>query len=109
MALGASVQPLTNSAASINSRTGSRGRIPSGILDGYPFQDISHILTPIGGTLHMGKNLPPLYNSGYILGISKKLSQRRAVYPVSGVLQAVKLHTPFENMLQLATAPQLGH
>jgi hypothetical protein len=73
-ALGASVQPLTNSAASINSRTGIRGRIPSGILDGYPFKDVSHILAPVGGALHMLVNLAPLNDMSHVGRITKKLS-----------------------------------
>ena len=48
----------------------------SGMLERYPFKDISHILTPIGGALHMLINLTPLNNLSHIGGVIKKLSLR---------------------------------
>src|SRR3972149_5755068 len=51
MALGASVQPFTNSAARTRSRTASSGRPISGMLQGDALQDIGYILAAVGGVL----------------------------------------------------------
>ena len=48
----------------------------SGMLESYPFEDISHILTPIGCALHMLINLAPLDNVSNICGIIKQFSHR---------------------------------
>ncbi|GAI51194.1 unnamed protein product, partial [marine sediment metagenome] len=58
MALAASLKPLTTPkpiAKTIITRRSQREK--SGILEGYPFKDIRHILTPISGTLHILINL----------------------------------------------------
>ena len=73
-------------------------REESGILEGYPFKDIRHILTPIGGTLHILINLTPLNNLSHIGGIIKKLSLCRALYLISHILQTINLHTSGENL-----------
>ena len=69
------------------------------MFEGYPFKDISHILTPVSGTLHMRINLTPLNNVSNIGGIIKKLSPRRAEYPIGCVLQPINLYASFEDLL----------
>src|SRR3990172_4716933 len=51
MALGASVQPLTNSAPRTRRRTIMRPGESSGILEDYTLQNIGHILAAVGGAL----------------------------------------------------------
>src|SRR3972149_9622883 len=57
MALGASVKPLTNSAASTNSKTTIRPGGRLSMLEGYSLKHISYVLAPVGGGLHMLVNL----------------------------------------------------
>src|SRR3990172_734451 len=71
IALGLSVQPLTNSAASTNSKTTISAGVRLSMLEGYPFQHVGHILTPVSSALHMFVNLPPLDNLCDVRSIGK--------------------------------------
>src|SRR3990172_10906915 len=73
MALGASVQPLTNSAASTRRRTASSGRPISGMLQGDALQDIGYILAAVGGVLHLLVKLPPLDEPDEVGAVLKEL------------------------------------
>src|SRR4030042_1567604 len=59
MALGASVQPLTNSAASTRSKTSIRMAWLSAMLERYPLKDVSYIFTTVSSSLHIFIDLPP--------------------------------------------------
>ena len=71
MALAASLKPLTTPKPRARMIIRTSNREGSGMLEGYPLKDISHILTPVSGALHMLINLSPLDNIGRIFGLIK--------------------------------------
>jgi len=74
MALGASVQPFTNTAASTNIMTTISAGVRLSILEGYPFQHVSYVLAPVGGAFHMLVNLAPLNNVGDVCGTIEQVT-----------------------------------
>src|SRR4030042_4245102 len=108
IALGASVHPLTNSAPNINISVKTRRKVTSGILQGYPLQDIRHILAPVGSALQGLVNFTPFNQFGNIRSVFKKLPDSRPVYPVGRVLQPVDFHARFQHFLEFFFMPQAG-
>src|SRR4030042_42415 len=101
IALGASVQPLINSAASTNAKAAIRRKLPSGILEDYPLKNISDIFTSVSSIFQMLVQLAPFDYLTCITGTSfKQFSQGGMKHIISFILQSVNLHTlpynPFE-------------
>src|SRR3990172_9247720 len=98
MALGAAVQPLTNSAPSTRRRTRAGGR-PSSMLQDNAFQDVGYILTAVGGVLHVLVELPPFDDPDHVRGVLKELPQGLFQHLIGGILQAVQLHAAYQHLL----------
>src|SRR4030042_7174590 len=72
IALGASVQPLTNSAASTTTKAAIKRELPSAILEDYPFKYIGDIFAPVGGIFQMLIQFSPFDYLTCISGTSFK-------------------------------------
>jgi hypothetical protein len=81
------------------------------MLERYPFQDIGHVLTPVGRALHVFQNLAPFYYVGGIAAILKKFRHGAAKDFVRRVFKSVNLYAMRQNLLQFGLTAYLsqGH
>src|SRR4030095_3358386 len=118
MALGASVQPLTNSAARINPRTSKVPRDNSMndlhcrailserprstcvfVLEHYGFNYIGHVLTLVRGGFQQVVNLAPLYQLEQVVRRGKQFCHRSPQEPVTLVLKPIDLDAVPQNIV----------
>jgi hypothetical protein len=65
------------------------------MLEGYPFQDIGHVFTSVGGTLHVIIDFTPLDDVGDVGRVFEKFRESSSIDHVGHVLQSVYLDAPF--------------
>src|SRR5262245_7500895 len=128
MALGASVQPLTNSAARINPRTikiprdnsmkelplyRDSKRRPESTRFLFVFEDdtldhVSHVLALVRGRFHQVVDLAPPYQIEQVVRRSKQFCHRSPQKPVGLVLEPIDLDAVLQNVV-FAQPAQLRH
>src|SRR3990172_6247289 len=108
MALGASVQPLTNSAASTRTSTTTSASMPSGILQGHSLKYVGHVFAAVGGAFQMFVNLAPFQDHDQVRGVAEQLSQGGPVHPVRLVLQPIEFDAVGQHLVQFGLVAQYG-
>src|SRR5688500_1619386 len=100
MALGASVHPLTNSAARISTSTRtvakSKSIAASSVLEHDTFYDVRHILSLIRGLFQQLIEFPPLNNVQEIRGRSEELFQTVSQFGVREIFKSIDLNAMWQ-------------
>src|SRR3989338_760485 len=99
MEFGASVQPLTNSAASTSPRTRRTG--PSSILQDDAFDGDGDVLALVGGRLQRVVEVAPLHHLERVLDLLEQLGHGLPQEAVAGVLQTVDLDAVLKDVRML--------